>query len=327
MDSTENMMMSSETKNKILVIGDIMLDRYIIGRANRLCPEAPVPILTVDETQYFLGGAANVAANIRNIGGQVFLAGVVGKDEEGDMIRRMLKAKDISLVLGMDATRPTTVKTRIGTSEQLIVRLDRELCKDISPGIFHDILKVVTVLSDDLKLVTVSDHGKGVVTEDLMAAIIEISKLKKIPVFVDPKGINYKKYAGANVIKPNFAALEGLYGGEIDSLQALEDAVSMVFTITGCDTCIVTWESNGALLFNSPNDWIHFPCEARSNASYFSGAGDVFLAGLSMGVSMNLPLTTSCKIANQLAAGTVGGIGTMNANCKDWLQLVDNAFI
>ena len=307
--------------NKILVIGDIMLDQYIIGQAKRLCPEAPVPILEPEETSYYLGGAANVAANIRSMGGRVILAGVVGKDEEGERIRKILKQEDIPAVLGVDASRPTTVKQRVGTREQLVVRLDRELARDIPSGIFHDILRLVTVLMDDVSLVAVSDYGKGVVTAELMAAVCEICRPKGIPVLVSPTGRNFAKYKGADVIMSDSSTLEALYGKEIRNDDDLEKAVAAVFTNTDCSACIMTWESNGAVLFHSPREWIQYPCDTRRDSTYLSGAGDVFMAGLAMGISMGQPLGTVCRMANELVSATIGEVGTMVAEADDWNRI------
>jgi D-beta-D-heptose 7-phosphate kinase/D-beta-D-heptose 1-phosphate adenosyltransferase len=307
----------------ILVIGDIMLDQYTIGKASRLCPETPAPVLISNETSCYLGGAANVAVNIKNIGGQVTLAGVVGKDEEGDLLRKMLKQKDIPGVLGVDASRPTTVKQRVGTKEQLVVRLDREQTRDISSGIFHDILRLVTVLMEDVRIVAVSDYGKGVVTAELMAAICEICSARKIPVYVDPKGTNFAKYRGVDVIKPNFAAMEAFYGKEIQSCRDMEKAAENIISATGCSSCIMTWESNGAILFRRNGEWIHYPCSSRWNTPYMSGAGDIFMAGLVVGVSMDLPLETACKAATELASSAVGSAGTMAVCAEDWNRLME----
>ncbi|HHY83102.1 MAG TPA: hypothetical protein GX505_10565 [Clostridiales bacterium] len=311
-----------ESVRKVLVIGDIMLDQYVIGKASRLCPEAPAPVLEADEINCFPGGAANVAVNIKNIGGQVTLAGVIGKDEEGEILRKALKQKDISAVLGVDPTRPTTVKKRIGTREQLVVRLDRELVKDIPHGIFHDILQLVTVLLDDVNLVTISDYGKGVVTRELFAAVGERCKSRNIPVFVDPKGADFTKYRGAELIKPNLQSMEAIYGNEIHNIHELESAADLVFSSTLCKACIMTWGANGVVLFRSPKDWIHYPCPIVWQTPFISGAGDVFMAGLSMAACQGLPIEIACMMANDLAASTVGRIGTVTADAATWKELL-----
>jgi len=312
-----------ESIRKVLVIGDIMLDQYVIGKAKRLCPEAPAPVLEADEVKCFPGGAANVALNIKNIGGQVTLAGVIGKDDEGEILRRILKQKDISTVLGVDPTRPTTVKKRIGTREQLVVRLDREQAKDIPTGIFHDILQLVTVVLDDVSLVTISDYGKGVVTRELFAAICERCKSRSIPVFVDPKGSDFTRYRGADVIKPNLSSMEALYGKELLTASDLEGAADMLFSAVQCKACVMTWGANGVILFRSPKDWIHFPCPIVRETPFISGAGDVFMSGLAMAASQGLPIETACMIANDLAASTVGRVRTITADAATWKALLE----
>ncbi|MGI6140855.1 MAG: bifunctional heptose 7-phosphate kinase/heptose 1-phosphate adenyltransferase [Caldicoprobacterales bacterium] len=313
-----------KSTRKVLVIGDIMLDKYVIGRVRRMCPEAPVPVIECAETWCYPGGAANVAANIKSMGGQVILAGVIGKDEEGEFLRKILKRKGIPAVLGVDAGRPTTVKKRIGTREQLIVRLDRELAEEISQGIFHDILKVVAVLLEDVKLVTVSDYGKGVVTRKLISAISDICKSRNIPIFVDPKGPNFSKYSDADIVKPNFHSLEILYGKDIRDIDDMQKAVDMVFSATGCKACIVTWGCYGAILFRSAEDWIHYPCRAEWNTAYISGAGDVFLAALAMAGIQGMPLEAACIAANEAASAAAGRIGTMVADAATWEKLSRN---
>lgn len=307
-----------KSTRKVLVIGDMMLDQYVIGQARRLCPEAPVPIIEGVETLSFAGGAASVAANIKSMGGQVILAGVIGKDEEGDTLRKILNQRGIPTVLRVDAGRPTTVKKRVGTEEQLVVRLDRGITEEICQGIFHDILKVVTLLLEDVKLVAVSDYGKGVVTSKLISAISEICKTRKVPIYVDPAGSDYSKYRNAVLVKPSFSSLEVLYGKNIRCIDDMQKAVSIVFTSTGCKACIVSWGFNGAVLFRSAEDWIHFPCQASRNTSYIYGAGEVFLSALAMAAIEGLPLEDACKAANKVASAVTGRFGTLVTDGTVW---------
>ena len=322
MANQNGMATDRESGQKILVIGDIILEKYIIGQATRLCPEVPIPLLEPDETNCCLGGAANVAANIKSIGGRVTLAGVVGKDEEGEEIRKILKQKDIPAILGVDGSRPTTVKQWVGTREQFVVRLDRELARDIPSGIFHDILRLVPLLTDDNGPVIVADYGKGVVTEELMAAVREICSPKEIPVLVRPGGMNFSKYKGADILQPDSFTLEALWGKRIQNKEDLGKAAETVFSVTGCGACVVTWESNGAVLLRRPGEWVHYPCYTGQDAGCLSGTGDVFLAGLAMGISMGLPLGTACGMANKLASSVAGKAGTLVAEADAWNKIV-----
>jgi rfaE bifunctional protein kinase chain/domain len=284
----------SKSHRKVLVIGDIMLDQYVIGKARRLCPEDPEPVLEAVETRCFPGGAANVAVNIKNMGGQVILAGLIGKDEEGDLLRKLLNQKNIPALLGVDAGRPTTVKKRIGTSEQLFVRLDREREGGIPKGIFHDILKVVAVILEDVGVVIISDYGKGVVTRELIAAVSVTCKARNIPIYVNPIGSDFSRYRQTDVLKPSFHTMEILYGSEIRKAGDLEKAAEVVFAVTNCKACIVTWGSNGVILFRSPGDWIHYPCQKTWDTVYDPGTEDVFLAGLAMAAIKGLSLKAAC---------------------------------
>jgi len=308
-------------KSKILVIGDIMLDQYLAGRSERLCPEAPAPVVIVEDEKWFLGGAGNVASNIRAIGGQVLLAGVVGRDEEGQWIQKNLKSRDIPLVMGVDASRPTTVKKRIMIGDRLIARIDREVCADISDGVFQDIVRIVAAMQD-IALVIVSDYGKGVVTRGLMEEVINLCSYRGIPVYVDPKGQDYGKYRGADVIKPNFPAFEAFYGHSINSIEEMQKAGLRIFETVGCKACIVTWEANGAILISSPGQWRHFPGSGKTGTPFVSGAGDAFMAALAMGRLMGLPLESACNLANSMASGVVGEMGTIVMKREKWDEML-----
>ena len=297
---------SRESARKILVIGDIMLDQNVVGKPQPLCQDAPTLVLKEMETKYHPSGAAGVASNIKNMGGQVTLAGVVGKDDEGETLRRLLNHKDIPAVLGIDSTKPTTVKKRIGTKEQLVVRLDREEIGDVSLGIFHDILKLVTLLLEDVKLVSISDYGNGVVTRELILTVSEICQSKNIPVIVDPVGTDFSKYQGVDILKPSFRSVEAMYGRNILGIEDLEEAVEYIFNTTHCQACIVSWlesgNTNGVILFHSPKDWIHYPWPLDRKNSNQSCANDVFMAGLAIAVAQGFSLESSCRLANETVA-------------------------
>ncbi|MDD4680881.1 MAG: PfkB family carbohydrate kinase [Clostridia bacterium] len=287
-----------ESARKILLIGDIMLDQYNIGM--------PRPLYQETEISCFLGGAAGIAANIKNMGGQVTLAGVVGKDENGDILRRLLNQKDIPAVIGVDSTRPTTVKKQISIRGQLMVRLDREQLGDIPMGIFHDILKVMAVLLEDVKLVSILDYGKGVVTRELVMAVIEICQSKNIPVIVDSNGLDFSKYKGADVLKLSFQAMETLYGKEILGIDDLETAMKLLYTVTECRACIVSWlipiPANGVIFFRSPSDWIHFPWALNRKEIHFPCADDLFMAALAIAAAQGCSMESSCRMAGETAA-------------------------
>ncbi len=292
-----------EPARKILVIGDIMLDRFFIGMPRPLCEE-PLALLFKDkETKYYPGGAASVAASIKKMGGQVTVAGVVGNDEEGETLRKLLNQKDIPAVLGVDSTRPTTVKKRISTKEQLVVRTDSDQPEHISPGIFHDILKLVTLLLEDVKLVSISDYGYGVVTRELILTVSEICQSKNIPIIVDPAGIDFSKYQGVDILKPEFHSVEVMYGKDILGIKDLEKAVELLFISTGCQACIISWlepgNTNGVILFHTPKDWVHLPWPIVMKSINHSCANDVFMAGLAIAVAQGFSLETSCRLANE----------------------------
>ncbi len=305
---------------KILVIGDIILDQYLTGYANRLCPEAPVPIVAIEDEKWYLGGAANVAVNIRAMGGQVLLAGVVGQDMEGNSIKKMLKAQDIPLVLRIDASRPTTVKKRILAQDHLLLRVDRESCTDILEGTFQDIVTIITAMPD-IAMVVISDYRKGVVTEALMEMVRHLCQHRQIPVYVNPRGNNYRMYKGVEIISPTLDALEIFYGQDICSIDALEDAVRSIFLVTQCNTCIVTLETNGVIYFRGPSDWVHYPWQRQMDGRSATGAEGVFLAALVMGIERGLNPEKACEVANRVTLASKRLIGTMVATKESFEEV------
>ena len=243
---------NNDSLRKVLVIGDITL------------PPS-------------LGGAAGIAAKIRSLGGQVTLAGVVGKDEEGESLRRILNQMNIPCVLGVDTNR--------------------------SMGIFHDILQVITVLMEEVKLVLISDHGKGVVRSELIATLCELCKVRNIPVLAVPFGSDFSKYQGVTVITPDFQSLEDLNGKRIQKMEDLEQAVENVFALTGCQACISAWSLPGGVnLFHSRKNWIHFPCPIGWKGMDIEELNNTFLAWLALGISQGLSLQSACKQAAAAAA-------------------------
>ncbi len=234
---------------------------------------------------------------------------MVGKDEEGETLRRLLNLKDIPAVLGVDSTKPTTMKKRIATKEQLLVRLDREQTGDIPVGIFHDILKLVTLLLEDVKLVSISDYGNGLVTRELILTVSEICQSKNLPIIVepivvDPVGSDFSKYHGVDIVKLSFRSIEAMYGKAILGIEDLEKAVEQIFAATYCQACIVCWlepgNNSGVILFHSPKDWIHFPqpiSQKDINLNY-SCTNDVFMAGLAIAVAQGFSIESACRLAS-----------------------------
>lgn len=291
---------------KILVIGDLMLDRQIIGLAEDFHSEEQASIIDTGIPRYFPGGSASLASNIRKMGGQVTLAGVIGKDEEGEILRKILNQKEIPAVLGVEAGRPTTVREFIRSRQQTPVQVDRNPACEISIGIFNDILKVVALLLEDIRLITISDYGIGVVTRGLIAAVSEICAGRNIPILIDARVTDFSKYRGADVIKSDIRCMESFYGREIRDITVLEKSAEIVFSETGCTACIIVKDGNGVILFHSPRKWIHYTLAAVGNLIDDSEAVDIFMAGLSMAICQGLPVESACMAASEAVSAMAG---------------------
>ena len=191
---------------RIAVVGDLMLDQYLWGKASRISPEAPVPIVRIDRKNYCLGGAGNVAHNLAVLGCQTQLIGVVGDDNDADILRNEMLQSNININnLIVDPERPTTIKTRVISGSQQLIRLDNESSGFVSPQIEQKLLDLSLAQLDVVDLVILSDYGKGVLTDYFLQAFIAVAREKQIPVLIDPKRSDYTAYSGATAITPNRA--------------------------------------------------------------------------------------------------------------------------
>ena len=188
----------------VLVVGDLMLDEYLWGQVNRISPEAPVPVVEVQRRSFTAGGAANTAANVASLGGRAIVAGIVGADAPGGRIRDLMSGLGIDTsAIVVDATRPTTTKTRVIAHSQQMVRIDHEQPGALSAAVEGELLSRLEALLPRVRAAVISDYGKGVITPGLCQRFIAAARAAGVPVVVDPKGTDYRKYRGATVVKPN----------------------------------------------------------------------------------------------------------------------------
>lgn len=302
----------------ILIVGDVILDAYLHGAAHKLSPEAPVPVIEVDETkiEYRLGGAANVAANIIALGGEVHLVGVCGYDQAANVLDEELKKMGISRrYMHRDQTKPTTVKKRILANGIQIARLDTECCEEVCP-----VTEITSNLIAMCGAVIVSDYAKGIVTPQLMIRLEEMCFNEKVPLFIDPKVSNAHKYKaaapyrGMAVLTPNKVEAAGLahlspYTGQV------WDRIHNHFQIP---SILITKGSEGMTLFVSPDenyrdaltDTVTDIPAAAKTVFDVSGAGDTVIATLALAYSRGLTMLESAKLANLAAGIAVGKPGT-----------------
>lgn len=291
---------------RILVIGDLMLDRYHFGRVTRISPEAPVPVVDVERTENRPGGAANVALNIVSMGAAVTLCGVIGDDDNGERLIKCLAVKgfDTSLVITTH-DRPTTTKTRIIGNNQQILRVDHESREEIGAELTGKIIARLKESLHGYDAIILEDYDKGLLNAELIAAIVEAANAHGIPVAVDPKFRNFLDYKGVTLFKPNLKELNEALHHRISKadLPAIQSAVMELRQRMPHANALVTLSENGVLLVDAQGHPTHIPAHLRKIADV-SGAGDTVIAVMALAMAAGLPLPSSAAIAN-LAGGLV----------------------
>jgi D-beta-D-heptose 7-phosphate kinase/D-beta-D-heptose 1-phosphate adenosyltransferase len=295
---------------RILVVGDLILDRYADGKASRVSPEAPVLVFDFDSERYLLGGACNVAANLRALGASASVLGVVGDDEAGRRLRALLQDADIDTqALVTDATRPTTRKTRYVAKTMQVLRVDEESRAPVGGDAERAMLAILEQRPFPWKSVLLSDYGKGVLTPRVIAAAIAAARSQGGVTVVDPKGKDYSIYRGIDLLTPNREEAEAATGISIQSSDDLHRAAQRLREITGVKAAVVTLGKDG--IFFEREDGSHriIPTEARQVFDV-TGAGDTVVAALTFCRAAGVSLEDSLRLANHAAGITVGKLGT-----------------
>jgi rfaE bifunctional protein kinase chain/domain len=296
--------------SRVLVVGDAMLDRYWFGAVDRISPEAPVPVVRVNREEERLGGAANVALNVKTLGAQATLLTVVGNDEPARKLRGLLEQQGVTALLGSDAKLYTIVKLRvIGRSQQLI-RIDFENLPDheVLSGMLADYERVLP----DHDAVLFSDYGKGGLTH--IPRMIELARASGKPVLIDPKGSDYSRYAGATVITPNRAELAqviGTWGSE----EQLQERAESLRKAQGLEALVLTRSEEGMSLFDAEGH-VQVPAQAREVFDV-TGAGDTVIATLAAMLGAGLSMREAMPIANRAGSIVVGKFGTASVNYEE----------
>jgi D-beta-D-heptose 7-phosphate kinase/D-beta-D-heptose 1-phosphate adenosyltransferase len=293
--------------SRILVIGDLILDRYIWGKVRRISPEAPVPVVEVTDDNFMLGGAANVANNIIALGGQATVAGVAGKDRAGDVLTQLLDEKGIESALFED-TRPTTIKTRVIAHNQQLVRFDKEESKRISEKALENLVTFVQHAAGEHTAVIVSDYKKGVVSRELIRRILKTPKQKRKFLAVDPKVGHFHYYKGVSLITPNLIEASQGSGVEIKDEPSLIKAGKTLMNRLACGAVLITRGEEGMSLFEKDRI-THIPTVAR-HVYDVTGAGDTVIAAFTLAYASGATLREAAIIANHAAGIVVGEVGT-----------------
>lgn len=295
---------------KILILGDIMLDEYLFGTVSRISPEAPVPVVEITSSRRLLGGAANVAANIRSLGDEPILLGTVGEDEASVKLTQLLKQRGISPdYLIHDSTRQTTIKTRIIAHSQQVVRTDMEDRHELSPDIESRILKRFLAMADSINAVIISDYGKGVITKTLLERVIEVCAQKDIFIAVDPQDTRFGMYHHVSVITPNHHEAGFAYGRRINSESDLTEVGNGLLKRLDAKSILITRGADGMSLFQQDAAPTHIPTFARKVYDV-TGAGDTVIGCFVAAVCAGADLVEASIVANVGAGLTVAEVGT-----------------
>jgi D-beta-D-heptose 7-phosphate kinase/D-beta-D-heptose 1-phosphate adenosyltransferase len=295
---------------RVLVLGDVMLDRFIYGSVERISPEAPVPVMTVERTAAMPGGAANVARNVATLGGQALLIGVVGADGTAEELRSQLAAlPTIRAELIADASRPTTVKTRHIADQQQILRADVETQAPLSSAAAEALLKRFESALSETDIVVLSDYAKGVLSEPVTAAAIRAARAAGRPVIVDPKSKSFQKYRGATALTPNRHELQIACGHDCSDDASVVAGARSILSQGICESLVVTRGRDGMSIVPASGPAVHLRTAAREVFDV-SGAGDTAVATLALGLSHGAHLEAAVRLANLAAGIVVGKHGT-----------------
>ena len=304
---------SQLAKARVLVVGDVMLDRYWYGTVERISPEAPVPIVRVSRAEERVGAAANVAHNVVTLGAQASLLSVVGDDEASHKLEALIATTGIAAHLGRDAGLQTTVKLRVIGRQQQLLRMDFES----SPQ--TEVLASQSATFERLlpthQAVLFSDYGKGGLAH--VAQMVRSARALGLPVLIDPKGSDYSRYAGATVITPNRAELQQVVGGWHDDAD-LELRAQNLRTQLRLDALLVTRSEEGMTLFDAAGA-LHVPAQAREVFDV-TGAGDTVIASLAALVAAGLDLRAAVPLANRAAGIVTAKFGTATASFEELFE-------
>ncbi len=309
-------------KTGILVIGDLMVDHYVMGRVNRISPEAPVPVVEVLNENLLLGGAANVANNIASLGGRVFVSGIVGRDEMGRVLIHKLREKEMDTEgIVVEGDRPTIVKTRIIAHNQQVVRFDKEVKSDISQSATSLILEYVRKCLPEIKAIILSDYCKGVITRNLIEELLKITG-SKVFVAVDPKVGHFDYYKGVSFITPNVNEASAGSGIEIKDEASLIKAGETLLKNLQCKAVLITRGDEGMSFFEPDGKVTHIPTFARQVYDV-TGAGDTVVSVFTLCHAAGAEMKDAAIYANHAAGVVVGELGTAVVTPEDIIRSIN----
>ena len=310
---------------RVLIVGDLILDRYVSGEVNRISPEAPIPVLAAGHREERLGGAGNVAANLRAMEAEVVMLGAVGEDEDGAVLVQLLSD------LGVDAggcvragDRPTTVKTRLVSGVQQMLRMDWERVAPVAPDVEQELLAAFEDKLSGVDAVVVSDYGKGALTDAVLRGVIERARAKGLPVLVDPKGSDFQRYRGATLLTPNKKEAEVALGRKLEHLDEVPAAAAELQRVADLEHALITLGADGIFFHERDGRALRVPTEARAVFDV-TGAGDTVISQLALALGGGLTLEAAVRLANHAAGLVVARQGAASVTRSELRGVLERA--
>ncbi len=315
-------LISSFHQAKVLVVGDLILDEFIWGNVSRISPEAPVPVVWVESENFMPGGASNVATNIRSLGGEVYLAGMVGDDARGEILQTLLRKKGIQCEgIFSDMNRPTTQKTRVIAHHQQVVRIDREVTRPVPDNVLKDITNYIAERMPEVDALIIEDYGKGVVVPKLVQEAVRLAKKYKKIITVDPKETHFSYYRGVTAITPNHHEAGSAVGVPIKDNATLERAGQKLLEKLHCENVLITLGENGMCLFEKGKPMFKINTVAQ-DVFDVSGAGDTVISAYTLAKARRASAQEAAYISNCAAGIVVGKVGVAVTNREELLNKI-----
>jgi D-beta-D-heptose 7-phosphate kinase/D-beta-D-heptose 1-phosphate adenosyltransferase len=317
-----NEIVAAMSGRTVVVFGDVMLDEFVWGDVTRISPEAPVPVVDIKRESVHLGGAANVLANLRSLGANASVVGVVGADRAGERVRTELREAgaiepDENLIV--DVGRPTTVKTRIIAHSQLVVRADRERRTQLDGPVEERVVSALRKLLRAADALVVSDYDKGAVTPNVLAEILPAAEVAGVPVLVDPKIRNFNLYRPATLVTPNHHEALRLTNSEDDTDKGVARAARAIRERLMCRSVLITRGERGMMLLEGEGEPVFVSTAAREVYDV-TGAGDTVIATLAASLAAGATLVEAAMLANHAAGIVVGKVGTATASAEELIS-------
>jgi D-glycero-beta-D-manno-heptose-7-phosphate kinase len=306
----------------VLVIGDVMVDKFIVGRVTRISPEAPVPVVAFDHDMYRMGGAANVASNVVSLGGQATLVAVTGRDDAASTLVEACREAGIAPSFVSDGGRPTTTKTRVVTDRnQQVARIDYESDSEVNGQVEERIISEIAKHAPRCTAIVVSDYLKGCVTRRVMQTVVSVGGERGTPVLVDPKIPHLDYYGGATIVTPNHHEAEAATLRRVRSEDEAREAARVFRERASCRNVLMTRGDQGIWLLSSGLEG-HLPAAAREVADV-TGAGDTVIATLAVALASGATVAEAARLANEAAGVVVGKFGPATASTMELIAALE----